>query len=375
MSDREREDDDVASSTNARETPRVDDLVAGVAHDVHNLSTHIRASAQAIRSLSSGAIEPAADLAIQLERQLAGIERSAEQASNLLGALAALGRREIDPKAYGLEALAEDGARLLARWLGLPVEVGSGREVEHATRAGRVTADLTGLVRALALLVPTESDPGLRLRLAPVGTRELLFEVRTDPGSQVDPEPAAAARARAKTLLATMDATLPLAFGDGRGRFEASIRLASAPTPALRPNPDRPAAPLAGRAGRALVAEDHAQVRDALVDTLSRCGFEVEAVGDGDTLVDRATRGAVPHDLFLVDYDLPGRNGARALEALRGAGIQAPALMISGNIDFRLEVEGLPNTDFLQKPFGLADIRRWATGHVPDARVVEATRS
>ena len=377
---------DAPSDEEAREAERArrDALVAGIAHDVHNLGTHIRASVQTLRAArqapATGDAEPdgatgagrgAPPDARAVERALAGIERAAEQASNLVGALAALDRRESRPQAHALDDLAEDAARFLSRWLGAAVAVGPVRDLEHAARAGRVVADLAGLVRALSLLVPTTRPEALDLTLHAVGARELLFEIEAEPGSGADPAPPAAERARAKALLATMDATLPLAFGNGRSTFQASIRLAPAPTPVLTPRPET-AHPGPGRAGRALVAEDHAQVRDALIDTLSRCGFEVEAVADGNALVDRATGAGPGHDLLLVDYDLPGCNGARALEALRRAGVKAPALMISGNVDFRLEIEGLPDTDFLQKPFGLADIRRWATHHVPNGQVPEA---
>ena len=39
--------------------------------------------------------------------------------------------------------------------------------------------------------------------------------------------------------------------------------------------------------------------------------------------------------------------------------------MISGSIDFGPRVERIENADFLQKPFGLTDIREWATSRLP----------
>ena len=85
---------------------------------------------------------------------------------------------------------------------------------------------------------------------------------------------------------------------------------------------------------------------------------------NGDALVHRALAEPGRFDVLLVDYDLPGRDGARAIEAVRTAGVETPALMISGNVDFRPRADALSNTDFLQKPFGLSEIRDWATHHL-----------
>ncbi|GEM_PF-1842763 len=337
----------------------LENVVQGVAHDVHNLTTAIRTSVETLRELEDTATPELR------EAQWTRIERAAKQASSLMSALASFGGQEVRIRPASIENAITDAAQLLKRALQIEIDVEHPAAVAGSTRDRLVELDLARLVRALIQLCARAARHEARIRLAATGEREISIELGARDGGTSDVAPLDRDVGRARALLEQIGASLPLAYADGRNGWTGSLRLASAPPPRAVA-PPREGRGAAERRGRALIAEDHSQVRDALIDALSRCGFSVEAVGDGDAFVDRGIASAGEHDVFLVDFDLPGRDGAKALEALREAGIQTPALMISGNIDPRPRAEALAHTDFMQKPFGLADIRAWATSQLAE---------
>jgi len=333
-------------------------LVSGVSHDLNNLATTIRTSVDTLRHLPDDA--PAAMQDDPLER----IDRAAAQAVHLMGALASFGRREPQITSDSLATAVDDAARFLRRALRVEIEVAPDRGAPRPDAERRVHLDFARLVRALIQLCTPAAQAGGRIVLAAAGEREISVELVPVAPDGPSVLPSERDVTHARRLLEEIEGSLPLCCADRRGGWTGSLRLSSAP-PARVVTPRSEGRGAAERRGRALIAEDHSQVRDALIDALSRCGFSVEAVGDGDAFVDRGIAEAGNHDVFLIDFDLPGRDGATALEALREAGIRTPALMISGNIDFGSRVERIENADFLQKPFGLADIREWATSRLP----------
>lgn len=359
----------------------LDRLISGIAHDLNNLTTAIRTSMDSLRDLERGSSEnhrprKSGSPTEHLDR----IERAVQQSADLTNALASLGRAETQLGAATLATTVEVSAHLLRRALDAEVEVEIGEPTGVASPAARpiasteadlepqcpdpVLSDLGRLVGALAKLCGRAAISGGGIRLTSANQREIGIELTRRGEDAPDVSPHEDDLEDARMVLASCDATLPFSYLDGLGTFTASIRLPYASASQLASTHNNRRGTTQGtRKGRALIAEDHIQVRDALIDALSRCGFVVEAVADGDALVERGLASAGEHDIMVIDFDLPGRDGAKALEALRRAGIETPALMISGNIDFRPRVDAMPNTDFLQKPFGLADIREWATSH------------
>ena len=72
----------------------------------------------------------------------------------------------------------------------------------------------------------------------------------------------------------------------------------------------------APRGGRVLVAEDEPHIRRVLLTLLEAAGFEVDAVADGTTALNRL-QGPDPYDLVLVDIMMPGASGLEVLGASR----------------------------------------------------------
>ena len=334
------------------ESASLERLVGGVAHDLDNLSTAIRASVDTLRNaIAEDRVDPRT-----ADATLARIDRAAEQASMLMGALVAFGRAEPRVVPREMNAVLEAGGPFLRRALGSEVDL---TLADPTTASARVDVDFGMLVRAMVHLCGRAAARSARIRLSSSG-REIALDlsplgVSNDPVTPSEPD-----LARARRLLEPAGARLSLSFADGSGGWSGAIRLPAASTAPTREAIRPPPTSSVERRGCALLAEDHEQVRDALRDALVRCGFRVEAVADGDALVDRVLAEPRAYDIFLIDYDLPGRDGASALEALREAGVSTPTLMISGNVDFRPRLDRLENTEFLQKPFGLSDIRAWA---------------
>jgi DNA-binding response OmpR family regulator len=141
----------------------------------------------------------------------------------------------------------------------------------------------------------------------------------------------------------------------------AARRRASRPAEPLaspRPSPPRAdpaAAPLAPRAGpiHVLVADDDETVRELLKFHLSRQGWTVTMVDNGEEaerLLDRE-----PFDFVLLDLHMPYRSGFDVLAWIRGHGRKAAMkvimLTVAHHEQFALKAFALGADDFVAKPF------------------------
>ncbi len=107
---------------------------------------------------------------------------------------------------------------------------------------------------------------------------------------------------------------------------------------------------------RILVVEDERSLREALVDLLSGRGFEVEAVADGLSGVERGTSGEV--DVVLLDLALPRLDGVEACRRMRMARPALPILILTARGSESDRVRGLQAgaDDYLTKPFGSREL-------------------
>ena len=129
---------------------------------------------------------------------------------------------------------------------------------------------------------------------------------------------------------------------------------------------------------RILIVEDERSLREALVDLLTGRGFEVEAVADGLSGVERGTSGEV--ELVLLDLALPRLDGVEACRRMRMARPALPILILTARGSESDRVKGLQAgaDDYLTKPFGSAELlariealRRRAAISPSDAERVE----
>jgi len=115
-------------------------------------------------------------------------------------------------------------------------------------------------------------------------------------------------------------------------------------------------APAGASAPRILLVEDEPSLVLTLTDRLEAEGYRVEASGDGDEALARATAGAF--DLVVLDVMLPGRNGFDVCRDLRQRGLQVPILMLTARAQVVDRVVGLKlgADDYLTKPFEMLEL-------------------
>ncbi|MEY2519541.1 MAG: phosphoserine phosphatase RsbU/P [Verrucomicrobiota bacterium] len=112
---------------------------------------------------------------------------------------------------------------------------------------------------------------------------------------------------------------------------------------------------------RILVADDDATSRKLLTRILTRAGFDCNEAPDGIEAL-KLLR-ADPPSLLLLDYDMPGMDGAEVLKKLRRDGnaavAQIPAIMLTGHGGEESEVLCLEAgaDDFVTKPINDAVLR------------------
>jgi len=102
---------------------------------------------------------------------------------------------------------------------------------------------------------------------------------------------------------------------------------------------------------RILVIEDDREMSAAITECLTSNGYSVQASLDGTEGLGLALSGRF--DLITLDRMLPGHNGLQIAEALRGAGLTTPILMLSAlsELDERLTGLRAGGDDYVIKPF------------------------
>ncbi|HEX7479989.1 MAG TPA: response regulator [Polyangiales bacterium] len=122
----------------------------------------------------------------------------------------------------------------------------------------------------------------------------------------------------------------------------------------------------AARVPRVLLAEDDDDLRLGLTALLRFDGYDVYAVADGTSLLDKLASRllsqelATPVDVIVTDVRMPGVNGLAIVEGLRADGWAQPVVLISafGDDEVRARVERLESVVFLAKPFEPAALER-----------------
>ncbi len=138
-----------------------------------------------------------------------------------------------------------------------------------------------------------------------------------------------------------------------------TLLLRQAQSPALRAVPAGPAvedvsATVPGAS--ILVIDDDEDVRSLLVESLSLLGYEVSAAAGGVSGL--ALMASKAPDLLVVDYLMPGLNGAEVVKQARQRGFDMPVIFATGYANTRAldAAIGLKAT-VLAKPFSIRDLQ------------------
>ena len=110
-----------------------------------------------------------------------------------------------------------------------------------------------------------------------------------------------------------------------------------------------------------LIVDDDALSRKILAQVLTSAGYNCQVCGDGAEALEMIH--AKPPSLLLLDFDMPGANGAEVLKQLRSdqqqAVAQVPAIMLTAHGSEQSEVSCLQAgaDDFVTKPVNTAVLR------------------
>jgi PAS domain S-box-containing protein len=142
---------------------------------------------------------------------------------------------------------------------------------------------------------------------------------------------------------------------------------------ALRWLPGEPETPpsIEKSAGRILVADDNADMRDYLTRLLHSAGHHVETVPDGRSALESARKNSP--DLIVSDVMMPGMDGLELVATLRADSRTAstPVLLLSARAGQEASIEGFEAgaDDYLVKPFSSAELLARVRASVELARV------
>lgn len=129
---------------------------------------------------------------------------------------------------------------------------------------------------------------------------------------------------------------------------------------------------------RILFAEDDRDLNNAVKTLLTRSGYQVDAVFDGEEALDYVR--AESYDGMILDWMMPEMDGISVLRRMRTEGIKTPCLLLTARDAFEDRVTGLDAgaDDYLPKPFNaqelLARVRamlRRRDAYMPDVLMFE----
>jgi len=105
--------------------------------------------------------------------------------------------------------------------------------------------------------------------------------------------------------------------------------------------------------GTILVADDDADIRDILKDTLNSLGARIVTAVDGQDCLDRVYADAP--DVLLLDIEMPVKSGLQVLQELQRRGNATTVIMITayGTIERAVQAMKEGAYDFITKPFDL----------------------
>jgi PAS domain S-box-containing protein len=358
----------------AQKMEAVGRLTGGIAHDFNNLLHAVQGSLQLIRRVPS-------DERVQVwaANALRSIKRGAELTSQLLTFAR---EQQLEPRPLNVWQLVNDMEDMIRRSLGPLVHLETASTVKDAT----VHADATQLEMAVLNLAINARDAmpeGGSLTIAS-HARRIDEHPSLQPGDYVELAVSdTGAGMPAEVVARAFDpffTTKGVGKGTGLGLSQvygmarqagggATIRsemgkgttvtllLPRSEPSHLAPSPPSASAGLdtAQPQSRILVVDDDPEVRSILVASLEILGHAVTAAEDGAAGL-KAIDAAEP-DLMIVDYAMPGLNGAEVADRARARHSALPIILASGYADKEaLEAAAGSSSAILRKPFDIEEL-------------------
>jgi two-component system OmpR family response regulator len=107
---------------------------------------------------------------------------------------------------------------------------------------------------------------------------------------------------------------------------------------------------------RILLIEDDRRLASLIHEVLTEEGFSVDVAHDGAAGLELALRGI--HDVAVIDWMLPERDGPAVIRAVRSARLPTACLLLTARTQIEDRVAGLDSgaDDYLAKPFSFDEL-------------------
>lgn len=111
------------------------------------------------------------------------------------------------------------------------------------------------------------------------------------------------------------------------------------------------------RDARILIVEDDRKMRDALLQIMTREGYNSQEADSGESALAKMKMNS--YDVVITDLKLPGIDGMDVLEAIRNSHADTAVIMITAfaTVDSAVEAMKKGAEDYIAKPFHLDEIR------------------
>jgi signal transduction histidine kinase len=347
----------------AQKMEAVGHLTGGLAHDFNNLLTAVVGNLDMIRARAS---EP------RILRLAESAFKAAERGSKLTAQLLAFSRtQKLVTQSVDINRLIEDSFELLNQSLGANVTI----VTDLDPRAPCVIADSNQLeVSILNLAInardamPDGGTLTIRTACEEADDRRVVLSV-TDTGTGMPPDVIARAfdpffttkppgkgtglgLSQVYGLVRQMGGDVEIKSQLGRGTSVRLLLRRAAATADLAAEAAVPSD--SGHAERILVVDDDHDVRGFMAGFLAEIGYVVHEAEHGEAAL--ALQKAVNPQLMIIDFSMPGTNGAEVVTAARAVQPQLPVLFVSGYADTAALEAATGSAPFLRKPFRPAEL-------------------
>jgi PAS domain S-box-containing protein len=359
----------------AQKMEAVGQLTGGIAHDFNNLLTPIMGGLEMIaRQVEDPRLKRIAEAALE----------SSRRGAKLTGQLLAFSRiQRISMTPISVNAVIDNMRHIMGHTIGTSIKI----RTELDERPAYAVCDMNQLENAILNLAINARDAmpdggvltistGRSTQAAGPDLEEGEYAIVTvaDTGHGMSPEVMARAMEpffSTKALGKGTGLGLAQVYGiahqsGGTVRIESEegvgtsvhivLPLADGPADAGTSDPDVPPSerPSAERAC-ILIIDDDPDVRDFLAETLEGLGHAVDVSEGAEQGLARIEE-TVP-DLVLLDFAMPGMNGAQAARRIRGKRPGLPIIFVTGYAESeQLEAALGPDVSVLRKPFGVDEL-------------------
>lgn len=360
----------------AQKMEAVGQLTGGLAHDFNNLLTAVVGNLDLIRSRTT---EP------RISRLAESAFKAAERGSKLTAQLLAFSRtQKLATTSIDINRLIEGMYEFLNQSLGAsisienkldssaPVVIADGNQLEVAILNLGINAR-DAMPEGGKLTITTESDPD--------DPRRVLVTVK-DTGSGMPPEVLARAfdpfyttkppgkgtglgLSQVYGLVRQMGGDVDIISKPGAGT-SVRLHLRRGQT-AVEVDGEATQASAAGQSERILIVDDDHDVREIMTSFLSEIGYVVHEAEHGEAAL--AIQKAVSPQLMIIDFAMPGTNGAEVVRAARKAQPSLPILFVSGYADTAALESAMGSAPFLRKPFRPAELAAAVRAAIEEAPV------